>query len=525
VVSKEKSLFSKAVLVLVFGGAITSLFLLCALLVARIRPSTVAWANSFLHYVDLFSLNHKLEPNEIPVKKSTTLGGIFSLLALTVIATYSAYMVQSWLDDNTLVQQSLYTLEEETWGLVKGLPWASNIAQGFTGLSPAPPPSSLLLQIQVDGDPGACAAPLTWSQAGLREGSWRLSTAPAACGAAKSVATHFLTCPACIFTSSAQVQLTWHYSCQAFLLTATGAQPYPSPKTSIFTAPVGLTRAAAPPAPAGLLQTLTWTIAPVLSVLWDNITQANSQGWMLSWQDLEVGPLQALASGDGGLLLQPAASSVTLTIALPLADTYHVTLLTPKVPWTALIANIVGLSGLIGMVGILFSHCEMRLSLFRARGVNINELKSSPEDKEGKAPAPAAAPAAAAGLTTRALSANEGPLLQQQGEAPPQWHQPNPLFFNPAASAHSAHAHSTHWDIPSSLSARALLAEKAGCTLQVLNSAAEALDRDELPPGITFHVQEDGTAVFSLPDGSLIPDPRDHFEDYLTLWTGGRLRA
>jgi len=156
----------------------------------------------------------------------------------------------------------------------------------------------------------------------------------------------------------------------------------------------------------------------VLSVLWDNITQANSQGWMLSRQDLEVGPLQALATGDGGLLLQPAASSVNLTISLPVADTYQVTLLTPKVPWTDLIANIIGLTGLIGVVGTLFSHWEIRLSLFRARGLNINDLKPSQGEKkikkDGNAPASTAAPATA-GLSTRVLP--DGPHVQQQDEA------------------------------------------------------------------------------------------------------------
>ena len=208
VVTKPQTLLSRSFLALAVGGAILSLFLVLAAFVARVRPSKLAWANSYLLSVDLFSLNHQLEHEEVPVKKATSLGGIFSLLALTVIISYSAYMVESWLENNTLVQVSLRTLEEETWSSVSALPFASNIALAYAGLTPAPPPSTLVLQIQVDGDAGACAAPLAWSQSGLQAGAWSLATAPATCGAAGSLASHILTCPQCIFTSSSQLVLT-----------------------------------------------------------------------------------------------------------------------------------------------------------------------------------------------------------------------------------------------------------------------------------------------------------------------------
>jgi hypothetical protein len=514
--------------VLAVGGAIVGLFLVLAAFVARLQPATLEWANSYLKSVDFFSLNHQLEPDEVPVKRATTLGGIFSLLSLTVITSYSAYMVESWLENNTLVQVSLRTMEEETWSSVGALPFASNIALAYAGLTPAPPPSTLMLQIQVDGDPGACAAPLAWSQSGLQAGAWSLATAPATCGAAGSLASHTLTCPGCIFTSSSQLRLVWHYSCQAFLLSASSAQPYPTAKTSLFTAPPAQTRGSA----AGLLQEITWTVTPVLSVLWDNVTSESSVGWMLSGDDLEVGPLQAPPAGEGGLLLQPASASVTLAIKLPLADTYQVTLLTPKVPWTALIANIVGLSGIVGLVGVLFSHYEKRLSVNRARGLNLRELGSGGKDG---APAGAgagagaatgadasAAAAAGAGLSMRAPSvtpqfAVAAGAAQQQPMAL-QWKQANPLFPPPAAVAHSVHW-AANDDIPATLSARRRMAERVGCPVEVVDSAVLALARDELPPNTEYHSQADdgSVVVMRMPDGSVIPDPRDHFEDYLAL--------
>jgi uncharacterized coiled-coil protein SlyX len=65
------------------------------------------------------------------------------------------------------------------------------------------------------------------------------------------------------------------------------------------------------------------------------------------------------------LVVRPLAAALNLTISLPLAPTFVTTSLTPLVPWTQLLANIVGLSGVLSVVGVLFGAAEKR---FVAKG-------------------------------------------------------------------------------------------------------------------------------------------------------------
>ena len=54
----------------------------------------------------------------------------------------------------------------------------------------------------------------------------------------------------------------------------------------------------------------------------------------------------------------PTASPITLTIVFALSSTNSSTLLTERVPLTQLLANIVGLSGLLGVFGMSFGLFE-----------------------------------------------------------------------------------------------------------------------------------------------------------------------
>jgi sugar lactone lactonase YvrE len=115
-----------------------------------------------LKALDLFSMNHKVEDKTSPIKEATSLGGLFSLMGLTTLLTYAAYMVAIWLQDNTLVQQSLATMGPSVWGRVASLPWAASPAVSSLG--------SLALRLTIDGNPGACAAPLSTATTGLARG-------------------------------------------------------------------------------------------------------------------------------------------------------------------------------------------------------------------------------------------------------------------------------------------------------------------------------------------------------------------
>ena len=73
---------------------------------------------------------------------------------------------------------------------------------------------------------------------------------------------------------------------------------------------------------------------------------------------------------NGNLLIRPTAAALNLTIALPLSPTFITTSLTPLVPWTQLLANIVGLSGVLTVVGVLFGVAEKRLEVKKGAPVS-----------------------------------------------------------------------------------------------------------------------------------------------------------
>jgi hypothetical protein len=112
-----------------------------------------------LKTVDLFSMNHKVEDRTSPINEATPLGGLFSLMGLTTLLTYAAYMVATWLQDNTLVHKSLATMGPSVWGELAALPWVSSGTSSLLG--------SLALRLTIDGNPGACAAPLSMTTTSL----------------------------------------------------------------------------------------------------------------------------------------------------------------------------------------------------------------------------------------------------------------------------------------------------------------------------------------------------------------------
>ena len=117
-----------------------------------------------------------------------------------------------------------------------------------------------------------------------------------------------------------------------------------------------------------------WRPAPV--------TAANSAiGWYLADSKLTPAPPFIPPAVNDSLSILPTASSVTVTFALALSTTYSSTLLTQRVPITQLLANIVGLSGLLTIFGIAFGSFEGYCS--RRAGKKRTPLRSSNGGTEG----------------------------------------------------------------------------------------------------------------------------------------------
>lgn len=136
------------------------------------------------------------------------------------------------------------------------------------------------------------------------------------------------------------------------------------------------------PTEGGLLTSLTWQLNPVLSVLWDNVTQTKSSlGWTLADSKLTVGPPSKPPLLNGGLSLIPSASPVTVTFSLSMSSTYSSTLLTQRVPVTQLLANIVGLSGILAFFGTMFGAFEAWTNKRRkARGLRPLSSSANPTE-------------------------------------------------------------------------------------------------------------------------------------------------
>ena len=153
--------------------------------------------------------------------------------------------------------------------------------------------------------------------------------------------------------------------------------PYPRAPLlrSLLVAPPAVTAARAG---QGMLSALTWTIVPVLSVLQDTIEGSGALGWQLAGQKVSAAPAAAAVPAAGGILVQPAAAAVVLTINLPLSATYSFTLLKQQIPFISVLANLVGLSGILVVYGVAFGYFEgvSRHFLGRRDGAGVKPLLS-----------------------------------------------------------------------------------------------------------------------------------------------------
>jgi hypothetical protein len=182
------------------------------------------------------------------------------------------------------------------------------------------------------------------------------------CGGGGGASQLTFACSDCDLGPSAALSFSFHYSCQSLLLEAAAVPAYPAGAVSLAVAAATATAAA----PGGsLLTALTWEAPPLLTQCRDSVSAggvASKRGYAFTLSS--VAPLrQPLPTdGAGNLLVRPNAAALNLTIALPLSPTFVTTSLTPLVPWTQLLANIVGLSGVLSVVGVLFGAAERRLA-------------------------------------------------------------------------------------------------------------------------------------------------------------------
>jgi hypothetical protein len=344
-------------LALYAGGAIVLVLSFIFVYTVRARVPCPVLVQRFLKWLDIFSMAHELDDHQVQIKRRTASGGVCTLLAFGVAGTFSAYMVVSWLEDNTLVQRSLDALDADggVWAQAAALPWATTQLPGFST-----PTSGVLVRITADGDPGACgmlrAPPLV---GGLVKGTWVLAGSVADCGGS-GLSQLTYACADCVLSPASSISFLFHYSCQSLLVEAGAVAPYPADAATLLAADVAATAAA--PRGGELLTHVMWDVGPLLGLLWDNVTaSASKKGYAMMKNQVEPARSALAPLGTTFLTLTPLAAAVNVTVLLPLSSTYVTTLLTERVPWTQLVSNIVGLGAMISGFGIAFGFCEGKL--------------------------------------------------------------------------------------------------------------------------------------------------------------------
>jgi hypothetical protein len=107
---------------------------------------------------------------------------------------------------------------------------------------------------------------------------------------------------------------------------------------------------------------VSWTARVTLTNLADNSDTFGAgkklSGYMLSTHYLSTATAQLPASSNGFSTLNPASTSVTLSIYLPLNANYKVTSVSQITTLASLIANLLGIMGILSIFGQLHQMTE-----------------------------------------------------------------------------------------------------------------------------------------------------------------------
>ena len=366
------------------GGSLLGLLLLAAAAPLYRRLSGYklpAVIKSYAHMLDLFSPSRPITVGAdklLAQRDSSTLGFSLTLFAFGALGVLAAVLALNRAASNTLTQQSLSALQEALLAETAGWAFAVNSSvPGLPGTS-----SGLFLRFTASGEPGACfltAGGLQFS--GLTQGAWELLSRPTCAGTAPANVDQFtLACSGCMLSAASTLSFTLPYSCQSVKAEA-GAVDADGSFTALALPPVV-------GSPGALLSSLTWNLAPLLSVLRNTMEpEKNRRGWQLLSQGYALGPLQQLAApAPGALSLQPLPSGVRVTVTLPLQPFAATTTLKELTSVIQLISSIVGFQApVFAIAGIIFGFLAASRKQAQARSER-GIMSSAPPAAKGAAP-------------------------------------------------------------------------------------------------------------------------------------------
>jgi hypothetical protein len=296
---------------------------------------------TFLKFVDFNSMNHIVGEKEAQTRVSTPAGGGAFLSALVLVVSGWAMLIFSFFQGNSggagVRQDVLLGLDNAAWQATSVFSWrAVQPANGNAGLSN----TALLLRVT-----GACK-PNAASFSGLTEGAWvQLLEAPSPKECAFESTTY--SCVNCRLGSNSVVNLALPPNCTGDLLLEAAAQP-PQSGAELSAAFAVLNGVGS--------KAWAWSTGPVLfnalqappGSLTGGQSASRYRGYSFTFspEDASSTPVGVVGGVRG-----------TVAVRFPTLPVYVVSQVS-NAGWVQLLANIVGLFGLLGACGGLFRLSE-----------------------------------------------------------------------------------------------------------------------------------------------------------------------
>jgi len=357
------------------------------------------FARRSLEILDSFSLLHHLKEGDVIKKRSTALGGAFTITGASTLVVLSAILALRRQADNTLVQQSLAVLDAPTlfesnskpWTLISALSarWGrSSSSSSSSSSSDDVLPSLIRIRAIVAGDSDSSCGSLTssnWTAVGLDSGRFtfhkELSEQPCASGirhttSSRGKASIFQlqwTCDDCLLSPQSELSFQLPFSCQSIAMEVSAAAAGGSISVLRGDSDEDIKN-------GGLLTNVEWNVLPLLDEIYDRrpaATQTARRGYTL----IDGGTVVTRASANDGTfgLITPASSFVSVRILLPLQPYFSRTTLSEKTTLLDLFASIIGLGGLFSVFGILFQLAEKTVQSPRPSPFSKSEIETETE--------------------------------------------------------------------------------------------------------------------------------------------------
>jgi sugar lactone lactonase YvrE len=387
-----------------------------------------------LESIDAFSLAHSLREGQVVEKRSTALGGAFTVAGFSTLAVLAALLALRRQADNTLIQQSLAVLDspsleasnKQPWSLVSALAARFSTTTTTSEVNDEALPSLLRVRVLIGGDSDASCgtlSPSKWAVAGLDKGVFvfhgALSAKPCVEGSSslttKGQASIFQlqwTCNDCLLSPQSELTFQLPHACQSLALEVAAAAADGSVGVVTGNSDEGA-------ATEGLLTSLEWQVLPLLDEIYDlrpDASRSSRRGYTLIDGGLSVTRKTAASALNASYsLFSPASSSIAVKISLELQPYFSKTTLTEKMSLLELFANIVGLAGIFSLFGILFERAE-KVSEKTVKPSSFDEPESANQHESSMSGLPSTGPFTSMHRPSYGLINRRQPMFQNTTE-------------------------------------------------------------------------------------------------------------